>query len=212
MAISGISGLDSSYGIPFAAAAGTARGATTGSECGANELSVGGTQAGRNACAKNEGVGADGIGGTGSGSRAKNGEPLTAEEQDRVRELKRRDAEVRAHEQSHLAAGSQYTRSGASYEFTAGPDGVQYAVGGEVSIDTSPIADDPSATVRKMAVVKRAALAPARPSGQDYSIAAKAEASAAEARQEMQKQAAGKVGTGSGFQAGTKGTNLDRTA
>lgn len=207
-----LSSIDNSFGMSYAAAAGMARGTATGSSCGANELATGGTQAGGSACAKSKGPGTDGVGGTGPGSRARNGDPLTPEEQDRVRELKRRDAEVRAHEQAHLAAGSQYTRSGASYEFTAGPDGVRYAVGGEVSIDTSPVADDPSATARKMAVVKRAALAPARPSGQDYSIASKAEASAAEARQEMQKQSAGKAVAGSGFQAGTKGTNLDRTA
>jgi hypothetical protein len=47
------------------------------------------------------------------------------------------------------------------------PDGCDYALGGEVAIDTSAIAGDPEATLRKMEQIRRAALAPANPSGQD---------------------------------------------
>ena len=142
---------------------------------------------------------------------APNGEPLTEEQADQVRELKKRDTEVRAHEQAHLAAGGQYARSGASYKFTTGPDGAQYATGGEVSIDTSPVADDPEATIRKMEVVKAAANAPARPSGQDYSVAANAESAANEARQEMQRQAASKYGFNGSGKSSPKGASLDKT-
>jgi hypothetical protein len=62
-----------------------------------------------------------------------------------------------------------------------------YAVGGEVKIDTSR-ERDPQDTIRKMQQVKRAALAPAQPSGQDRSVAARASQIEAEARIELLKQ------------------------
>ena len=65
-----------------------------------------------------------------------------------------------------------------------------YAVGGEVTIDTSPVKGDPQATVAKMEVVIRAALAPADPSGQDRSVAAQATQEEAQARQEEVQQSA----------------------
>lgn len=114
---------------------------------------------------------------------------LTAEEKAEVSRLKERDTEVRVHEQAHVAAGSQYVRGGANLEYTTGPDGRKYAVGGEVSIDTSPVADDPRATILKMATIKRAALAPAQPSSKDRSVAATAERTAMEARQALAAKA-----------------------
>ena len=44
---------------------------------------------------------------------------------------------------------------------------------GEVSIDTRPL-NDPEATIRKMEIFIRAALAPANPSAQDHAVAAQA--------------------------------------
>lgn len=88
-------------------------------------------------------------------------------------ELKARDREVRAHEAAHQAAGGQYAGA-ASYTFQRGPDGVQYAVGGEVSISLTPIEGNPEATIEKMRTVRAAALAPAEPSGQDRAVAAEA--------------------------------------
>lgn len=90
-----------------------------------------------------------------------------------LQELKARDREVRAHEQAHQAVGGQYAGS-ISYTYERGPDGNQYAVGGEVSISTSPVQGDPQATVEKMRTVRAAALAPAEPSGQDRAVAAEA--------------------------------------
>lgn len=113
---------------------------------------------------------------------------LSEEEQLEVKELKRRDAEVKAHEMAHVAAGGQYVRGGASFEYQTGPDGKRYAVGGEVSIDTSPISGNPKATIRKMQAVKRAALAPAQPSGQDRAVAAAASQAEAQARQQLQSE------------------------
>ena len=110
---------------------------------------------------------------------------LTEEEKRQVTELKQRDSEVRAHEAAHMAAGGAYVRGGASFSYQTGPDSGRYAVGGEVSIDTAPVSDDPEATIRKMRTVRSAALAPASPSGQDRSVAAKAAARAAQAQQEL---------------------------
>jgi hypothetical protein len=99
---------------------------------------------------------------------------LTEEEQKAVQKLQVRDREVRAHEMAHVSAGGQYVQGGASFEYQTGPDGKRYTVGGEVSIDTSPVKGDPKATIQKMRTVRKAALAPAQPSSQDQSVAAKA--------------------------------------
>ena len=99
---------------------------------------------------------------------------LTSQEMRIVQELKKTDTEVRQHEMAHIAAGGRYVTSGASFQYKRGPDGVNYAVGGEVTIDTSEIPGDPRATADKMRQVRRAALAPAHPSAQDRKVASKA--------------------------------------
>jgi len=63
-----------------------------------------------------------------------------------------------------------------------------YAVGGEVPVDVSPVAGNPLATIQKAAVLQRAALAPADPSGADRQITAKAAAMETKARQELAQQ------------------------
>ncbi len=112
---------------------------------------------------------------------------LTEEEQKEVQELKKRDQEVRTHEHAHVAAGGQYVRGGIQYEYQAGPDGKRYAVGGEVSIDTSP-ESDPEDTIRKAQTIRQAALAPAEPSGQDRRAAAAAAQMEMKARQEIAEE------------------------
>ena len=87
-----------------------------------------------------------------------NPDELSFEEIQELSKLKQRDREVKAHEQAHISAGGQYVRSGARYEYEKGPDGRNYAVGGEVSIDTSKVPGDPEATARKMQVIRRAAM------------------------------------------------------
>ncbi|MBX2800864.1 MAG: hypothetical protein KTR31_24500 [Myxococcales bacterium] len=103
-------------------------------------------------------------------------------------ELSARDAEVRAHEAAHASAGGGLAGS-PSYSYQTGPDGKQYAVGGEVSIDTSGGAT-PQETIARMRQVRAAALAPANPSGQDQAVAASASRREAAAREEMAKVAA----------------------
>lgn len=121
-----------------------------------------------------------------------------AEEQRQLAELRARDREVRTHEQAHQAAGGRYVAGGMRLDYQRGPDGRYYAVGGEVSISTSAVAGDPEATLRKMDVVRRAALAPAEPSAQDMQVAAQAAAAANQARLELARERGGDYGTGDG--------------
>lgn len=113
---------------------------------------------------------------------------LDTEEQQQVTNLKQRDMEVKAHEAAHMSAGSTVVQGGASYQYQTGPDGRMYAIGGEVSIDTSS-ENTPEATIRKMQEVRRAALAPAQPSGTDRAVAAQAAQVEAQARIEKTEQA-----------------------
>lgn len=106
------------------------------------------------------------------------------QEQQQIKELKARDTEVRTHEQAHAAVGGQYAGS-PSYEYQRGPDGTNYAVGGEVPIDVGVINGDPQATIDKMQTVRSAALAPAEPSGADRAIAADATQKMAAAQAEL---------------------------
>ncbi len=116
---------------------------------------------------------------------------LTPDQQKQVEKLKQRDQDVRAHEQAHMAAGGAYVKGGATFQYQEGPDGKRYAIGGEVSIDTSPVKGDPQATIAKMETVKAAALAPADPSGQDRAVAAEAEQTEEQARRDEAGQQTG---------------------
>jgi len=113
---------------------------------------------------------------------------LSADEKREVEQLQARDREVRAHEAAHKNAAGHLARGGASFETEKGPDGKNYAVGGEVSIDVSKVNGDPQATLAKARTIRGAALAPAQPSSQDFAVAAKAGQLEAEARAELAKQ------------------------
>ena len=106
-------------------------------------------------------------------------------EHDQIKELAATDRKVRAHEAAHQATAGQYAQGGASFTFERGPDGVLYAVGGEVNVDTAPVPGDPEATLVKAQTIQRAALAPSDPSAQDRSVASKAAQMAAQARTEI---------------------------
>lgn len=110
---------------------------------------------------------------------------LTLDERRVVSELQLRDREVRAHEAAHKSAGGAYV-GGASYTYQQGPDGRQYAIGGEVPVDLSTGGDNPEAVIAKMEQVRAAALAPGDPSPQDHAVAAAADAIAAQARRDLQ--------------------------
>lgn len=106
------------------------------------------------------------------------------QEQQQVRQLSARDAEVRAHERAHSSVGGALAGA-PRYEYERGPDGVNYAVSGEVSINVSEIEGDPEATLEVARQVRQAALAPAEPSAQDRRVAARASQLEIEARQDL---------------------------
>lgn len=128
-------------------------------------------------------------GGGRASSMVKTARQLSNEERAEVQRMAQRDREVRAHEAAHKAVAGQYARGGAEYEYKRGPDGRQYAVGGEVNIDVSKPADA-SEALKKALIVQRAALAPAQPSAQDRAVAAEAAQMATQARADLQQQRA----------------------
>jgi hypothetical protein len=124
-----------------------------------------------------------------SASNKKTTAQLSSEESAEVQRLAQRDREVRAHEAAHKGVAGHYARGGAEYEYERGPDGRQYAVAGEVSIDVSR-PNDASAALQKALLIQRAALAPAQPSAQDRAVAAEAAQMAAQARTDLQREQA----------------------
>ncbi|MEI6557185.1 MAG: putative metalloprotease CJM1_0395 family protein [Rhodospirillaceae bacterium] len=144
---------------------------------------------------------AGGAGAALAGGSGANGKPLSTADQTLLDKLKARDADVKAHEQAHRSAGGQYTGA-PTYTYQKGPDGANYAIGGEVSIDTSPVTRDPAATVAKEEQVQRAALAPADPSGQDVKVAAEAAAAIAQAEASKVAAATGQTADQGGDQTG----------
>jgi hypothetical protein len=110
------------------------------------------------------------------------GGELSQEDRDTIQMLRRRDTDVRSHEQAHLVVAGQYAGGGATYSYRRGPDGQLYAIGGEVPLDMSPIQGQPEVTLRKALQLRRAALAPADPSPQDRQVASEA------ARMELQAE------------------------
>jgi len=112
---------------------------------------------------------------------------LTQQDQQKIQQLKNRDLEVKAHEQAHLSAAGSIAVGGARFTYATGPNGVRYAIGGEVSIDTSPVKGDPAATLKKADAIRRAALAPARPSSQDQKVASNANTMSEKARVDLIK-------------------------
>ena len=113
--------------------------------------------------------------------RGRDGRPLDDAEVAEVESLKRADQQTREHEQAHRRVGRELVLGPASFTYRAGPDGRSYAVGGEVSIDTSP-ARTPEETVVKAERIHDTAMAPKDPSPQDRNVAALAQAMALEAR------------------------------
>jgi hypothetical protein len=112
---------------------------------------------------------------------------LSSSEQAQLMKLQARDTQVRAHEAAHIAAGAGVVSGGASFTYQTGPDNRQYAIGGEVPIDTSK-GSTPEETASKMRQVRSAALAPSDPSPTDYQVAATATMLEMRAMQEIAKE------------------------
>lgn len=114
---------------------------------------------------------------------------LSPEELRQVDRLKARDRAVRAHEQAHQAAAGGLASGGASYTLQRGPDGVDYAIGGEVPISLRE-GRTPEETIANARTIRAAALAPADPSPQDRAVAAAAGQMEARAQAELAQQKA----------------------
>jgi hypothetical protein len=123
----------------------------------------------------------------GETTKTASGKELTPEQQAQLAKLQARDREVRAHEQAHAAAGG--AAAGApSYSYQTGPDGKQYAVGGEVPIRASASSGNPRQAIAQLQQVVRAATAPAQPSGQDRAVAAQAQAQIAQLQAQLAQE------------------------
>jgi hypothetical protein len=157
---------------------------------------------------------------TGTGKATANQAPvagqarkLTPEDKQVVSRLSARDTAVRAHEAAHQAAASGLGGA-ASFTYQAGPDGRNYAVGGEVPVSLRP-GRTPEETIANAQTVRSAALAPADPSAQDLAVAAQATQMEAEARQQQVRDKAegrepGQVGDRAGAAGDRAGTVGDR--
>ncbi|MBS7344140.1 MAG: hypothetical protein KIG60_00510 [Caryophanon sp.] len=105
------------------------------------------------------------------------------EVQQEIKQLMQTDREIRTHEQAHKAVGGSLAGP-VSYEYTTGPDDKQYAVAGEVPINT-PRVEDEDEMLTILEKVRQAALAPAQPSAQDLRVAANASAQIQQLRGEI---------------------------
>lgn len=112
---------------------------------------------------------------------------LSTEQKQVVEQLKARDREVKAHEAAHQSTGQGLILSGPSYVYQQGPDGLHYAIGGEVRIDTSP-ANTPAESLQKAQQIRAAALAPAQPSAPDRAVADAASQMELEAYQALKQE------------------------
>jgi hypothetical protein len=114
-------------------------------------------------------------------------EALTSAQKNQIAKLEVTDRKVRQHEAAHISVGGSVIKSGATFTYQQGPDNKLYAIGGEVSIDTSE-ESSPKETISKMQTVRAAALAPSDPSSTDYQVAATASLLELKARLELSQE------------------------
>lgn len=113
---------------------------------------------------------------------ADSGVELSEDDEALLKEMRKADREVRAHEASHIAASGGLA-SQATFQTVTGPDGRQYAVAGRVKIDTSD-AGSPEANEAKMRQVIAAATAVGDPSAADIRVAGRAQRRLEKARRQ----------------------------
>jgi len=119
-------------------------------------------------------------------SKDKSDNELSPAEEEMVAKLEARDAEVKAHEAAHQAAGGGMTGA-ATYTYQQGPDGKMYAIGGEVSISMSS-GSSPEETIANARQLAAAAMAAGEPSPQDFSVAASARVMEMKAQQQLARE------------------------
>jgi SprA-related family len=101
-------------------------------------------------------------------------ESLSLNEKIEIQRLQQVDRSVREHEQAHLRAARDLAVSRPTFQYERGPDGVQYAVHGEVNIDADISPGNAGDTVEKALKIQSAALAPNDPSPKDMRSAVQA--------------------------------------
>ncbi len=115
---------------------------------------------------------------------------LTQDDRVELSKLKAVDTKVRAHEAAHQSGPA--ASGGASFTYEKGPDGVMYAVAGEVPVRIET-GSTPQESISNLQGVIATALAPADPSPQDLSIASKARVMMMKAQQEFAKEIQDKI-------------------
>lgn len=126
---------------------------------------------------------------------------LSNEEKAQLAELKAVDSRVKAHEAAHQSGPA--ASGGASYTYKKGPDGVMYAVGGEVPVRIET-GSTPQESITKLQGVIATALAPADPSPQDIAIASKARVMMMKAQQELAQEIQEKMRNSNGYAQNAK--------
>lgn len=134
-------------------------------------------------------------------STTKDSTQLSNEEKAQLSELKAADSRVKAHEAAHQSGPA--ASGGASYTYKKGPDGVMYAVGGEVPVRIQT-GSTPQESITNLQGVIATALAPADPSPQDISIASKARVMMMKAQQELAAEIQEKMRNSSGYAQNAK--------
>ena len=119
--------------------------------------------------------------------KASNPNELDPEQEQQVKELAQRDAEVKAHEAAHQAAAGGLAGA-ASYTYQQGPDGKMYAIGGEVPI-SAPTSSSPEEALANARKIMAAATAPGDPSSQDMAVASSAAMMQVKAEQQLAQKA-----------------------
>lgn len=107
---------------------------------------------------------------------------LSKAQKQQVEDLQARDTEVRAHETAHQSSGA--STGAASFSYQKGPDGRMYAIGGEVGVSFKE-GSTPQESIQNARAVIAAAMAPANPSPQDYSVASSAKIMEMKAMQQL---------------------------
>ena len=98
---------------------------------------------------------------------------LSEDEKAMVKELSKRDRDVKMHEQVHAAMLGRYAGS-IRYDYQIGPDGHAYAIGGSIEVKTAYGGSDEE-NLQEARTIQRAAMGVENPSSADMSVAIKAE-------------------------------------
>ncbi len=139
------------------------------------------------------------------------GKPLTDEQKAEVQKLAQTDRHVRQHEAAHAGAGGALAGA-PHFDYETGPDGRQYAIGGEVPIKIPSISGgNQQGTIAQLEQVVRAALAPSDPSSQDRAVAAQAQAEIAQAEAKSTQQSTSGSGGASSSADGSGGSGNGST-